>query len=68
MARKRKALANLDYQSAEYWNRLLAEDKMTMDQGLHPSLIYVGDSAQVETIEGFNRTYDGRIKPKPQSE
>ena len=68
MARKREKLKGLDYQSAEYWNRLLAEEKMSMEQGVHPSLIYVGDSGRLEDIEGFHRTDDGRIRPKPQSD
>lgn len=68
MARKREALKDLDYQSVEYWNRLLAEEQMSMDQGLHPDLLYVGDSARVETIEGFHRTDTGRINPKPQAD
>lgn len=68
MARKRKTLKDLDYQSLEYWNRLLAEEELSVDQGADPRLLYVGDSKDVEHIEGARRTDDGRTPAKPQGE
>lgn len=68
MARKREKLKDLDYQSPEYWNRLLAEEGMSLDQGLNPKLSYAGDSKDLEYVEGARRTDDGRIPAKPQSD
>ena len=61
MARKRKKLKHLDYQSREYWNRLLAEEGLSMSQGEHPKLIY---SPNIERLEnGIDPT--GRVHPHP---
>jgi hypothetical protein len=68
MARKRAGLAKLDYQSLEYWNKLLAKGGLTMRQGLHPKLSYVGGGRDVEYIEGARRTDTGKIKAKPQGD
>lgn len=59
MARKRKALKKINYESPEYWNRLLAEDELSMEQGNSPRLIYVGSSQELESLEGFLQTDDG---------
>jgi hypothetical protein len=68
MARKRKKLRRLDYNSPEYWNRLLAQEGLTMRQGLHPKLSYQGSASDLEYIEGERRTDTGRITPKQQAE
>jgi hypothetical protein len=68
MARKRADLKKLDYQSAEYWNRLLADDGLSLEQGRHPKLLYVGDSVDLEYIEGARRTDSGRVRPKDSAE
>ena len=62
MARKRKKLQHLDYESKEYWNRLLAEDKLTLLQGLDPRLLHVGSGSDLETLAGTQRR-DGRKLP-----
>jgi len=69
MARKRKKLQHLDYNSPQYWECLLAEEGLTMDCALQRRhLQYVGDSTTLEFIEGVIRTDTGRIEPKPQAE
>lgn len=65
MARKRKKLKDLDYESPEYWNRLLAEEGLTMEQGNNPKLVYVGSSDDLSVVEEYqsgDRT--GRVRPK----
>jgi hypothetical protein len=52
MARKRKKLQGFDYNSPEYWNRLLAEDTLSMEQGRNPKLTYVGGSSEVDKVNG----------------
>lgn len=52
MARKRKALRPIDYQSKEYWNRLLAEEGLSMEAGTSRRLTYVGDSQVLDKIAG----------------
>lgn len=52
MARKRKQLQSLDYESSEYWNRLLAQDGLSMEAGTSRRLTYVGDSNVLERISG----------------
>lgn len=52
MARKRKALRPVDYQSKEYWNRLLAEEGLSMEAGTSRRLTYVGDSQVLDKIAG----------------
>ena len=69
MARKRKRLKHLEYDSPEYWNRLLAEEGLTLDRALQPNkLIYVGGATDVESLEGARRMENGRITPKPQAD
>ena len=53
MARKREALKHLDYNSKEYWNRLLAEDGLSVDQGLNPKLVYVPTVKELVIIEKY---------------
>jgi hypothetical protein len=68
MARKRKKLKELDYNSKEYWNRLLAEDGLSLSAGLGPSgkLSYVGDTNTIDRIqEDQSQRETGRIMPKP---
>lgn len=69
MARKRKKLRGFDYQSVEYWNRLLVEEDLSVDRGYHPNKVsYVGSSVDIEYLEGSIRTDNGRITPKTQAE
>jgi len=63
MARKREALKHLDYNSKEYWNRLLAEDGLSVDQGKSKKLLYIGGANEVENLEGSLRTDTGRTPP-----
>ncbi len=67
MARKRKKLKHLDYGSAEYWNRLLAEEGLTVNAGqADKRLIYVGDSQALDKIQEDNSQREtGRVAPKP---
>lgn len=66
MARKRRKLRHLNYQTREYWNKLLAQDGMSMSQGLHPKLVYSGDLGKLEEVVTADRT--GRIRPHLPSE
>ena len=68
MARKRKKLEDLDYQTREYWNRLLAQDGLTMSQGLHPKLSYQGTAHDLEYIAGVREADTGRILRKSPQE
>jgi hypothetical protein len=65
MARKRKNLKHLDYQSEEYWNRLLAEEGLAVDTGRHPKLVLVGGSSELVVVEKmeFGKRF-GRVRPK----
>ena len=66
MARKRKKLKNIEYNSKEYWNKLLAQDGLSMSQGLDPRQIYVGDSAAIDIVqEERSQRETGRTLPKP---
>jgi hypothetical protein len=56
MARKRKKLKGLDYQSAEYWNRLLIEEGLSMEAGTSRRITYVGDSNVLDRIAGEANT------------
>jgi hypothetical protein len=69
MARKRKALKDLDYGSREYWNKLLAEEGLSMSRGLNPDrLSYVGDSQQLDKIqETLSQNETGRVTPAERS-
>jgi hypothetical protein len=65
MARKRNAFKHLDYQSVEYWNRLLAADGLALDVGRHPNLILIGTSAELEIVEKMEYgKRDGRVRPE----
>lgn len=68
MARKRKALKDLDYGSKEYWNRLLVDEGLSMSRGLNADkVIYVGDSQQLDKIqEARSQNETGRTEPKDQ--
>ena len=64
MARKRKGLEHLSYESQEYWNRVLAKEGLSMNRGYQPNKIsYVGTSRNLEYIEGARRTDTGRTIP-----
>jgi len=52
MARKRKQLRHLDYTSQKYWEKLLAEDGLSMEAGTSRRITYVGDSSTLEWVEG----------------
>jgi hypothetical protein len=62
MARKRKKLKVLDYNSPEYWNLLLEQEGLTMSQGRDPRLIYDGDASALESLER-TRSAGGRKLP-----
>lgn len=68
MARKRKELKDLDYNSKAYWNKLLTMDDLSMARGRHDNLTYVGDAATLDSIEGERRMATGRINKKDQLE
>ncbi len=68
MARKREKLKGLDYQSPEYWNRLLAQEGLSLSSGIHPRLSYQGSPQDVEYIAGAIESDTGRITPKKQHE
>jgi hypothetical protein len=65
MARKREKLKGLDYSSREYWNRLLAEEGMSMSAGLNlHRLVYTGDSQSLDKIQEEQSERDtGRVPP-----
>jgi len=69
MARKRKALKGLDYNSSEYWNRLLAEEGLSMSRGLNPDRVaYVGDTQMLDKIqEELSQNETGRVPPRDRS-
>ena len=62
MARKRNKLNNIDYQTAEYWNRLLAAEGLAMDKGRDPRLVYSEDLGVIEAAQ--RRREDGRARPE----
>lgn len=61
MARKRKALKDLNYQTQSYWERLLRADGLSMEAGTSRRVTYVGDSNTLEMIAGAEEmgTRDG---------
>lgn len=73
MARKRDSLTNLEYRSQEYWERLLAEDGLSMEAGTSKRVSYVGTTAVLERIEGefqagtHDRSNDRDIRYKTNS-
>ncbi len=64
MARKRKKLQDLEYNSQSYWEKLLTLDGLSMERGRSDRLSYVGNGAELESIEGELGTLE-RIKPTP---
>jgi hypothetical protein len=52
MARKRKTLRKMDYQSPEYWEKLLREEGLSMEAGTSRRVTYVGDSSTLEWVAG----------------
>ena len=65
MARKRKALKHLDYQSVEYWNRLLTQEGLSVEAGRHPKLVLVGGSAELVIVEKMEfGKQSGHVKPR----
>ncbi len=68
MARKRKGLQALDYQSNEYWQKLLAKEGLSMRRGEHPKLSYQGTTNDIEYIEGQRYANTGAVKVKPEAE
>jgi hypothetical protein len=65
MARKRKKLNHLEYKSKEYWNRLLAAEGLSLEQGCDPRLVYGGGAAEIETFEGSLHTGGRKLPHKP---
>lgn len=51
MARKRAKLKKWDYNSREYWNRLLAMEGLSLSAGLNRHLVYVGDSGKLDKTQ-----------------
>lgn len=69
VARKRKNLRDLDYETKEYWDALLREEGLSMDRGRHKKLSYVGAGSSVEYLHGvITDGASNRIEPKPQAE
>jgi hypothetical protein len=65
MARKRKNLQHLEYNSQEYWNRLLAQEGLSVDKGKDPRLVYIGGSNEVDLLqEELSQKQTGRVEPK----
>jgi hypothetical protein len=48
VARKRAKLKKWDYNSREYWNRLLAMEGLSLSAGLNRHIVYVGDSGKLD--------------------
>lgn len=69
MARKRNKLKDIDYQSREYWNRLLVDEGLSMSAGLNlDRLTYVGDSQMLDKIqEELSQKDTGKSLPKDRS-
>ena len=68
MARKRRKLAGLEYDSPEYWNRLLAMDGLSLSAGLDRHIVYVGTSGNLDkTQEEQSERDTGRVPPKPRN-
>ncbi len=68
--RKRMITGKLyDPETKEYWNRLLAQEGLSLSQGLDPRLGYVGDSSHVEVILGRRDVRDimGGVRKSPHS-
>ena len=69
MARKRKNLQGLNYESPEYWNRLLVEEGLSMSRGLNlDRVVYVGDTQMLDKIqEEQSQNETGRTPAKERS-
>lgn len=52
MARKRRALKDLNYQTPSYWERLLRYEGLSMEAGTTRRITYVGDSNTLDRIAG----------------
>ena len=67
LARKRKKLKDLDYNSVEYWNKLLVEEGMSLSAGLGSGkLVYIGGTRTMDRIqEDQSQRETGRTMPKP---
>ena len=63
MARKRKKLKDLDYNSNEYWNKLLNQEGLSLNAGKSEKLLYVGGPSDADRLKGFVDTDNGRVKP-----
>jgi hypothetical protein len=70
MARKREKLKHLDYNSREYWNRLLVQEGLSMSAGLHlDKETYVGDSQMLDLIQEDQwEKATGRKRPADRAE
>jgi hypothetical protein len=64
--RKRKNLQHLGYDSSEYWNRVLAQEGLSMSQGEHPKLVNMSPDT-LEIVERYQSSL-GRKLPKKASE
>jgi hypothetical protein len=59
----------MEYNSKEYWNRLLAEEGLSVDAGRSPKVAYVGGATDIEMLELVRRTDTGRtLVPEPEDE
>jgi hypothetical protein len=68
MARKRKKLKDLDYDSKEYWEALLFEDGLSMKRGTTSKLSYVGTTQDLGIMADVQKGTVKLITPKPQAE
>lgn len=69
MARKRKALKEIEYNSTEYWNKLLNQEGLSVDRGRSKKLLYAGGTSDIELLESARRTSTGRVAPvEPEDE
>ena len=53
-----------EYETQEYWDKLLKDYGLTMGKGLSTRVSYVEDSNILARIEGEQSTKTGRVKPK----
>jgi len=67
MGRKAKDidLRGLDPESQEYWEEVLFRADLQMTRGQNTRrLSYIGGSAEVDRLHGFQTVNDGRVVPK----
>ena len=64
MARKRKKLKHLDYNSKAYWEALLKQEHLSMERGRTSKLVYVGSTGDAELVAAIS--HDMSIKDNPQ--